>query len=257
MSYALEFYSLSWEALKAALAQPKPELVKAIIEQKWTRLLEDTDIGHHPHHTLFGALPGRHDAVGPWDDAGVLFEQALAEIADGIANPRAPGQSPPDVSDDAALVLASFVRHLGKPLGAISHEGSVILDRDLPLRFRTMFLDGVAGSCFGDHRLGEKLASRPLLGLYHLDFLSWGGLSRQELAEIVPRYALAASTHEEDDWDDVADYADTWLDALVAALRAAQSAGTDLVTLYLSVPKHFVSFFDGVGAHAPNDLFED
>jgi hypothetical protein len=258
LSYALEFYSLSWEELKAALAAPKPELVQAIIEQKWTRLLEDADIGQHPHHTVFAALPMRlrHDA-GPWDDVEVLFARALAEIGHAIAHPRVPGQEPPDVSDDAALVLAAFVRHLGKPLGAITHAGSVTHDRDLPLRFRAMFLDGVVGNCFGDHRLGEKLASRPLLGLYHLDFLSWGGLTRHELAEIVPRYALTEADKEEEDWDDVADYADTWLGALVAALRAARAGGTDLVTLYVSVQKHFVSYFDGLGEQPLNDLFED
>jgi len=258
VSYALEFYNLTWDTLKAALTQPDPKLVRAIIEQKWTRLLEDTDIGQHPHHSLLGVLPERlrHDA-GPWDHVEALFERALAEIGQGIAHPRPPGQEPPDVSDDAALVLAAFVRQLGQPVGAISHDGSVVHDRDLPLRFRAMFLDGVVGSCFGDHQLGEKLAARPLFGLYHLDFLSWGGLSRAELAEIVPRYALTQAEKEDDEWDEVADYADTWLDALVAALRAAAAAGTDLVTLYLSVQKHSVSFLDGVIDQAASDLLED
>jgi hypothetical protein len=258
VSYALEFYSLSWDALKAALAQPDPKLIRAITEQRWTRLLEDTDIGQPPHHALFAALPERirHDA-GPWDHVDVLFERALAEIGQAIAHPRTPGQEPPDVSDDAALVLAAFVRQLGKPVGAITHDGSVAHDRDLPLRFRAMFLDGVVGSCFGDHQLGEKLAARPLFGLYHLDFLSWGGLSRAELKEIVPRYALTEVEKEDDEWDEVADYADTWLDVLVASLRAAQASGTDLVTLYLSVQKHLGSFFDSIGDQAVSDLFED
>ena len=258
MSYALEFYSLSWDTLKAALTRPDPKLIRAITEQKWTRLLEDTDIGQHPHHSLFAALPERlrHDA-GPWDHVDALFERALAEIGQATAHPRAPGQEPPDVSDDAALVLAAFVRQLGKLVGAITHDGSVAHDRDLPLRFRAMFLDGVVGSCFGDHQLGEKLAARPLFGLYHLDFLSWGGLSRAELQEIVPRYALTEAEKEEDEWDEVADYADTWLDSLVTSLRAAEASGTDLVTLYLSVQKHVASLFDGVGDQAVSGFFED
>jgi hypothetical protein len=258
VSYALEFYSLSWDALKAALTEPDPKLIRTITEQKWTRLLEDTDIGQHPHHTLLGVLPERlrHDA-GPWDHVDGLFQRALAEIGRAIAHPPAPGQEPPDVSDDAALVLAAFVRQLGQRVGAIGHDGSVAHDRDLPLRFRAMFLDGVVGSCFGDHQLGEKLAARPLFGLYHLDFLSWGGLSSAELREIVPRYALTEAEKEEDEWDEVADYADTWLQSLVAALRAAQACGTDLVTLYLSVPKPVVSLLDGLGDQALSDFFED
>jgi len=258
VSYALEFYSLSWDALKAALTGPDPKLIRAITEQQWTRLLEDTDIGQHPHHSLLGLLPGRprHDA-GPWDHVDALFERALAEIGRAIAHPRPPGQEAPDVSDDAALVLAAYIRQLGQRVGAISHDGSVAHDRDLPLRFRAMFLDGVVGACFGDHQLGEKLAARPLFGLYHLDFLSWGGLSSAELKEIVPRYALTEAEKEEDEWDEVADYADTWLQSLVAALSTAQAAGTDLVTLYLSVQKHAASLFDELGDQALSDFFED
>ena len=44
MSYALEFYSLSWDALKAALVQRKPALMTAIEERHWDKLLDDTDL---------------------------------------------------------------------------------------------------------------------------------------------------------------------------------------------------------------------
>jgi len=254
MSYALEFYSLSWDALKAALSERKPALIQTVTEQQWTRLLEDTDIGQHPHHSLPARF--KHDA-GPWDKVGELFEHALGEIGGAMARPVATGHAPPDLSDDAALVMAAFIRQLGKRVGVIAHDASVIHDRDLPLRFRQMFLGGVAGACFGDHRLGDKLAARPLLGLAHLDFLSWGGLTRNELAILVPRYALTEAEKQEDEWDEVADYADTWLAALVKSLQAAQSSGSDLVTLYLSAPKHFGTLLAGLGEAIANDLFED
>ena len=47
MSFALEFYSLSWDALKSALTQRKPELIAAAQAQQWDRLVNDTDLVHN------------------------------------------------------------------------------------------------------------------------------------------------------------------------------------------------------------------
>lgn len=233
MSFTLEFYSLSWNALKTALAQRKPELISAIEERQWDRLLDDTDLAQNDDDRNGRSLHGE-----------ALFANAFDEIAEAMARKLPPGHEPPDIGDDAALVFAAIVRQLGKPVGTISHSGSVVRDKDgeFPLDFRAMFLDGIAGTCFKDHQLGEKLAARPLFGLFHLDFLGWGGLSQSEIGDLLGKYAMPTDIKRDEDWQPVAANAEGWLNDMVKALKAAAAAKADLVTLYLTEQKHFTSF---------------
>ena len=233
MSFTLEFYSLSWNALKSALAERKPELIRAIEERQWDRLLDETDLAQNDDDKGGSSLHGE-----------ALFANAFDEIAEGMARQLSPGHEPPDVGDDAALVFAAIVRQLGKPVGMISHADSVVRDKDgeFPLDFRAMFLDGIAGTCFKDHQFGEKLAARPLFGLFHLDFLSWGGLSQSEIGDLLGKYAMPADIKRDEDWQPVAANAEGWLNDIVKALKAAAAGKTDLVTLYLTQQKHFTSF---------------
>jgi len=241
VSYALEFYSLSWDALKAALAARKPALMTAIEERHWDKLLDDTDLGE-----LDDEDDLRHGPVG-------VIADAFDEIAEAMAQKVPPGHDPPDISDRAALVFAAVVRELGKPVGSLSHDMSAARDRDLPLRFRENFLDGVAGACFNDHGLGESLAARPLFGLFHLDFLSWGGLTQAELQSLVGKYALTEAIKRDEDWQAVAAYAEGWLADLVNGLRAAANAKTDLVVLNLTRRHHFGS----IGEKITDELRDD
>lgn len=245
MSFSLEFYSLSWNALKSALTERKPELIHAVQGQQWDRLLGDTDLARNDDDSGGGSLHG---------DA--LFENAFDEIADAMAQKLPPGHEPPDIGDDAALVFAAIVRHLGKSVGAISHSGSVVRDKDgeFPLDFREMFLDGIAGTCFKDHEFGEKLAARPLFGLFHLDFLSWGGLSQGEIDDILGKYAMPADIKRDEDWQAVAANAEGWLADIVKALKAAAAAKADLVTLYLTEQKHFTSLREELDDEALEDF---
>ncbi len=244
MSFSLELYSLSWDTLKSALTQRKPELTRAVQERQWDKLLDDTDLAQNDDDKEGLSLRG--DAV---------FADGFDEIAEAMARSVPPGHDPPDLGDHAALVVAAIVRHLGKPVGAISHLGSVMRDRDgeVPMDFRAMFLDGVAGSCFKDHALGEKLAARPLFGLFHLDFLSWGGLTRQEIDDLLRNYALPEQEKRDEEWLAIAADAEAWLNELVKSLRSAAAAKTDLVTLYLTSPEHFGSF----GAKVDDELRGD
>lgn len=237
MSFTFEFYSLSWDTLKAALSQRKPELIRAVQELQWDRLAADTDLARNNDDTGADGLLLKDETV---------FADGLDEIAEAMAQKIPPGHEPPDIGDDAALVVAAVVRQLGKPVGAIRHAGSVARDQDgeIPMDFRAMFLDGVAGSCFKDHGLGEKLAARPLFGLFHLDFLSWGGLTLQEINDLLPKYALPEEEKRDEEWQAIADQAEGWLNELVKSLRAAAAAKTDLVTLHLTVAEHFSSFRD-------------
>jgi hypothetical protein len=245
MSFALEFYSLSWDALKAALTQRKPELLQAIEHQQWSKLLDDADLGQPEHHLL----PFPHDESSPHlKSPGLDIRQGFDEVAAAMAQKLPPAQDPPELSDNAALVVAATVRQLGKPMGALRHDGSVESDDDgeLPIDFRAMFLNGVAGSCFGDHGLGENLAARPLFGLFHLDFLSWGGLAQREIDGLLAKFALPEAAKRDDEWQAIAGLAESWLSQLVSALRNAQTAKTDLVTLYLTVQEQSGSVWEEI-----------
>ena len=245
MSFDLEFYSLSWDALKSALTERKPDLIRTIQERQWDRLLDETDLTQNDDDMSGGSLHGE-----------ALFENAFDEIAEAMAQKLPPGHEPPDIGDDAALVFAAIVRQLGHPVGTISHSGSVVRDKDgeFPLDFRAMFLDGIAGTCFGDHQFGEKLAARPFFGLFHLDFLSWGGLRQGEIGEVLGKYAVPADIKQDEDWQAVAANAEGWLADITKALKAAAAAKSDLVTLYLTQQQHFASFRDELGDEAAEDF---
>lgn len=232
MSYALEFYSLSWEALKAALTERKPQLIQRIQDRQWDRLIASDGLGEAGDRREQMALR----------DADLVFADALDEIAEAMKRAPTPDRDPPELSDQAALVFASFVRELGAQVGSITHDASEAQQPELDMAFRETFLDGVAGGCFGDHQLGEKLAARPVLGLFHIDFLGWGGLSSAELETLLPKYALTDAMKRDQDWSDCRGYADTWLPVLLQSLRAAAAAKRDLVTLYLTGRHHYASF---------------
>lgn len=245
MTFALEFYSLSWDGLKAALPQRKPELLKAIEDQQWSKLLHDTDLGQPEHHLL----PFPHDESSPLlKSAATEIRDGFAEIAAAMTQELTPNQDPPELGDSAALVFAAAVRQLGKPVGVLRHEGSVESDDDgeLPIDFRALFLNGVAGSCFGDHGLGENLAARPLFGLFHLDFLSWGGLTQREIDGLLAKFALPEAEKRGDEWQAIAGFAEPWLTQLLGALRNAQAAKTDLVTLYVTVQEQYGSVWEEI-----------
>ena len=137
MSFSLEFYSLSWDTLKAAVTQRKPELIRAVQERQWDKLMDETDLAKNDD-----------DAVGTRMGPEAMFADGFDEIAEAMsAKPPTQGD-PPDVGDNGALVFAAVIRQLGTPVGAISHLGSVVRDKDgqFPIDFRGMFLDGIAGT---------------------------------------------------------------------------------------------------------------
>jgi hypothetical protein len=236
MSYALEFYSLSWDALRTALSQRKPDLIQRVQDQQWDKLIESDALG-----------TDRDDRRFSLDDVDPLFADALDEIAEAMTRKPMPGQDPPDLGDDAALVFAAFVRTLGTRIGRITHDASEVRNPELQLAFRETFLNGVAATCFGDRRLGEKLAARPMFGLFHLDFLGWGGLTQTELKELLAKYALTDAVKRDEDWKNTDGHGQEWLDALRECLRSAAEAKSDLVTLYLTTPHHYRSFGEELG----------
>jgi len=247
MSYALEFYSISWDALKAALTDRKPKLLRAVAQQQWQQLVRGDALG---------LAANRDDEAIPLEDTDLLFEDALEEIEDAMVPQRAPGLDPPEIGDNAALLFAGMVRQLGTPVGRIEQDQAVAHDPELQLAFREALLDGVVGACYGDLQFGEKLAARPLFGLFHLDFLAWGGLTQQELQDLVAKYRLSDATRRGPDWQDVSDHVEAWLDAIVKAVAAAAEAKLDLVTLYFTAPHH-ATFGEQVHDALQGELIED
>ena len=247
MSYALEFYSISWDALKAALTDRKPKLLRAVAQQQWQQLVRGDALG---------LAANRDDEAIPLEDTDLLFEDALEEIEDAMVPQRAPALDPPEIGDNAALLFAGMVRQLGTPVGRIAQDQAVAHDPELQLAFREALLDGVVGACYGDLQFGEKLAARPLFGLFHLDFLAWGGLTQQELQDLVAKYRLSDATRRGPDWRDVSDHVEAWLDAIVKAVAAAAEAKLDLVTLYFTAPHH-ATFGEKVHDALQGELIED
>src|SRR5260370_848568 len=89
MSFSLEFYSLSWNTLKSALIQRKPELIRAVQERQWDRLLTDTDLARNNDDK--GGL-----GMGP----EAIFADGFDEIADAMAAQLPPRGDPPDIKQD-------------------------------------------------------------------------------------------------------------------------------------------------------------
>ena len=118
MSFSLEFYSLRWDDLKTALSNRDPQIIEAVKAQQWNRILSEDDLGERPH---FIGSHLYHDPDRPWENVDAVFGNAFAEIADVMSRATAPDHIPPDISNDAALVVAAFIAQLGKPTGSIRH----------------------------------------------------------------------------------------------------------------------------------------
>jgi hypothetical protein len=102
MSYTLEFYSLSWDDLRKALAERKPELIAAVIEKQWDRLFDNTDL--RPQ----SLLGDDEDEDIASEHADALFADALDEIAEAMKRKLPVDHDPPDISDNAALVFSAI-----------------------------------------------------------------------------------------------------------------------------------------------------
>src|SRR5260370_35784220 len=101
MSFSLESYSLSWNTLKSGLSQRKPQLIRAVQERQWERLLTDTDLARNNDDK--GGL-----GMGP----AAIFADGFDETADAMAAKLPPRGDPPDIGAIAALVHAPPTRTL-------------------------------------------------------------------------------------------------------------------------------------------------
>ena len=196
MENRLEFYSLSWEALRGQLAGAEPAELDAARRGQWPALYSGTD-----------------------GDAEAAWQAALERIIKGVQNHSSGGPDEIELEGMAVLGFVAMVRHAGSLLGAVDHVGA---SREY---FRRVFLGRVASRCFKESSLPEYLTERSLFNLISHIYPSWGGLSQSEASEFLTRYRPPQQAVEED--------VSAWLAELLALIEAAAAARQDLITLYL------------------------
>lgn len=163
--YSLEFYSVSWKALREQLAQPPPEVIEQVSRQEWPLV-----------------MPSR-------DAAADAFPRAVQEISQIL---KTASDAAPPLSDTTALALVAMVRHLGVLLGSLEHSSAAGED------FAENFFGEAAASAFCTPDLLERLTDRPFYGLAADVFPTWGGLREDELAALVSAYRPPEKDLEED-----------------------------------------------------------
>jgi len=194
MGYSLEFYSLSWDALRGELAQPGSGVIEEARRSK----------GIGPFHSQSGEASRRWTA-------------AVTAISNAISLHYDDGRGESEITGDQALAFVVMVRFLGSALGALDHASAS------GKGFRDDFLGNIASQCFQEPRLGTYLTERAFFGLISLEYPAWGGLTRAETSRLVEDYTPVA-----------VDPAYTvWLDELRDILNGAEERENDVMTLYL------------------------
>ena len=79
----------------------------------------------------------------------------------------------------------------------------------------------------------------------------------ERLETLLGKYALSDAVKRDEDWQAVAAYAEGWLADLVKALRAAASAKSDLVALYLTRRHHYGSLRERITDELRDDFTDE
>jgi hypothetical protein len=194
MGYSLEFYSLSWDALRHELAQPQ----SSVVEQAW-----------------------RSKGIGPFQsqsaEASRRWTAAVGAISKAINSHLDGARRELEVTRDQAIAFVVMVRYLGSALGALDHASASGKE------FRDDFLGNIASRCFQEPLLGTQLTERAFFGLISLEYPSWGGLTYDETRRLVQGYSPAA----------IDPAYSVWLDELRDILDGASKRENDVMTLYL------------------------
>jgi len=203
MSYSLELYQLDWQQLAGVIGSGDQELVAAIDAASDPRMFEQPD------------------------PAGqrILWRKVVEALIVGRRGQeiRVRAQDPTfqeEVSDLTALAMCGIIRAQGTQVGTLDHSSS---SGEL---FRDEFL-GALPSKIGLPGKPEEIVSRPLSGLVHPLYPSWGGLTKFEIDQVF-RTVSIENLPLFDDSD-----LDGWLYDFVDSLTAVQEQNSDLVTLYL------------------------
>ena len=203
MGYLLEFYSLDWSELRGLLGSGGESTFEETL-----------------------AAGGRVFAGSP--GARENWQAALRDLLAGQRGPElaARGPEPLDIPPEEptaaeALALVAVLRAHFDRVGEIIHT-----TRGGP-KFRHMFTPDFTPALFNSADLLGMLLERPLFGLAPRNYPFWGGLKKEELAQLVGGRAGDELPPVRDP-----DY-EIWLYQLNELLLDAAARQTDLVTLYL------------------------
>jgi hypothetical protein len=203
MGYSIELYALNWDHLASVFGSGDKALLESILSRQGPKLffrdsLEKTNWEQQLTDLLLGAA-GRRLA---------LDQPANAQVT--------------EVSDAFALALTAIIRQRGEFIASLQHSSMA------GSHFREDFLANSAARALGtSSELLLFLVDRPLFGLHHSGFPSWGGLQKTEIDTLLEKVTLSDLPPMGDSDDDA------WLYDLCDALFYAKDSGRDIVSLYL------------------------
>ncbi len=204
MPYTLEFYSLNWRAFGQALGSGNRALLDRIAQENGDNFFRGPE--NQEEQLLWKKIL----------EALICGRRGQALAAQGPE----PKILPEEVSDRVALAMIGIIRTLGVGVGEMEHStasGSF---------FRDDFFGKEAPALFQAPIPLTPLLNRPLFGLIHGIYPSWGGLKKAEIQSLIAGRANHELPNVED--SDV----EAWFYELEDCLRAAYEDGTDLVTVY-------------------------
>ena len=203
MGYNLELYQLDWQQLRETIGSGDRELVAAIDANFDPRMFKGDDSAQR--HILWRKVV-----------EALVAGRRGSEIRQRTADPS----FREEVTDLAALAMCGIIRSLGVKVGMLEHSGS---GGDV---FREEFLAALP-SALGIPITGEDIICRPLSGMLHKLYPSWGGLTRAEIDKVFQTVSM-------DELPTLGDSdLDGWLYDFMDALEAVHEKNSDLVTLYL------------------------
>ncbi|MDS4029444.1 MAG: hypothetical protein RKO66_05170 [Candidatus Contendobacter sp.] len=203
MPYILEFYSLDWRTLGKVFGSGNRALLDRIAQENGDN--------------FFRGLENKEDHL--------LWKKILEALICGRRGQALAAQGPEpkiqeEVSDRMALALVGIIRTLGVGIGEMEHStasGSF---------FRDDFFGQEAPTLLSSPINLKLLLSRPLFGVTHGTYPSWGGLKKTEIHLLIKSMANHNIPNVDD--SDV----EAWLYELCDCLHAAYEDGTDIVTVY-------------------------
>ena len=164
MSYMLEIYGLDWKALSEIFGSGDKRLVAQIDREYGEKFYRGSPTAEYERSVWRGSL-----------DALICGRPGKALAASGPTG----SASAEETTDSTALAMAGIIRTVGDRVGEMEHvtrSGEFFRDdflgKEAPAVLRTSVSLGL-------------LVSRPLFGLTHELYPSWGGLTKAEIGAVL------------------------------------------------------------------------